>query len=48
MEEYVSTIVKIIIRFFMHMRPSGWLITMLIVTALGMLALQGFGSRAKN
>jgi len=45
MEEYVSTIVRITIRFFMHMHPNGWLNTWLLVTALGTLALQGHGSR---
>jgi hypothetical protein len=46
--EYVSTIVKLTIRFFNHMGPHGWMMTMFLAAVLGMLWMRGFGSRANH
>jgi hypothetical protein len=46
--EYLWTIFKTTIRFFNHMGPSGWMMTMLLVAAIGVLCLRGFGSRASH
>ena len=32
--------------FIMHMDPGQWLVTMLLVATLGVMSLQGFGSRS--
>ncbi|HWB09934.1 MAG TPA: hypothetical protein VFE62_13405 [Gemmataceae bacterium] len=46
--EYASTIVKAVIRLFNHMGPRGWMTTMFLAAALGMLWMRGFGSRASH
>ena len=48
MEQYVWEMVKITVRFFNHMGPSGWMMTMCLVAGIGMYSMRGFGSRADH
>jgi hypothetical protein len=47
--EMVHTVLiflRIVSRYIMHLGPGGWLVAMLLATTIGLLSLQGYGSRS--